>query len=245
MRLESSLKRLVRKRNIALPGGNIMYVNRNDSRGKKLVQKSGNANPPSLAAWQALARERDWDFVIDVGANYGEMLLNLEPPRNTTTVIAIEPNIYVAACLLASLSRSRLPYLLVAGGASDESALIEVGHNRRSSGLVSTSKQTIQVAQVAERLLCWSFTIDELVSSLALKPLHDLSVLMKIDVEGNEQSVLDGASEVLQNCSKVAVMVEVIHSAVEVPGYETSDYVYAESQPSLIQDVVLRKRETS
>jgi hypothetical protein len=44
--------------------------------------------------WRSLLAERPWTHVIDVGANYGEMLVGVELPR-AATVIALEPNPFV------------------------------------------------------------------------------------------------------------------------------------------------------
>ena len=94
--------------------GRVIFVDPGDPRGLKLMATSGNANPPSLAAWKALVGEREWDLVIDVGANYGEMLLNLEPAPSRI-MIAVEANWRIATYLSSSVRANRFPVTVFVG----------------------------------------------------------------------------------------------------------------------------------
>ena len=97
--------------------GRTIYVDSNDARGRSLIQSGGNLNPKSRAMWQALLAEREWTHVIDVGANYGEMLVGVELPRSATA-IALEPNPFVVPYLQRTLQDAGLGVKLIAKAAS-------------------------------------------------------------------------------------------------------------------------------
>lgn len=76
---------------VRAPGGAWIHVDPLDRRAQKLIQSDGNLNPPALSAWHLLLQQHAWTHVIDVGANYGEMLVNGGLPSGAS-IIAVEPN---------------------------------------------------------------------------------------------------------------------------------------------------------
>ena len=83
--------------------GKPIYVDLRDERGRRLIEAQGNFNPPTLAIWHGLLGEDDWTHVIDVGANYGEMLANGKLPKRAQ-IMAVEPNTRVLPFLKKTLS---------------------------------------------------------------------------------------------------------------------------------------------
>ncbi|MFV0535336.1 MAG: hypothetical protein ACK5MR_17040, partial [Cumulibacter sp.] len=74
--------------------GRRIYVAEGDARGDALIAAGGDFNPGSLHLWRQALELREWDVIVDVGANYGEMLLGVDLPV-ASRVIAYEPNPHV------------------------------------------------------------------------------------------------------------------------------------------------------
>ena len=62
--------------------GQKIYLIPEDLRAKNLIEQHGNLNPISLKIWRKLIAGSNWTHVVDIGANYGEMLVNVEIPPN-------------------------------------------------------------------------------------------------------------------------------------------------------------------
>ena len=116
--------------------GQIIYINPQDARGRSLVRRGGDVNPGSLVMWRSLLAERPWTHVIDVGANYGEMLVGVELPR-AATVIALEPNPFVIPYLTRTLRQSGVGVELMSKAASARSGTATLAIDRNWSGLSS------------------------------------------------------------------------------------------------------------
>ncbi len=72
--------------------GRRIYLDLRDPRARDLAVARGNLNPGSLRLFQVAFGQRRWDYVVDVGANYGEMLAGLEGLEGRRRAIAFEPN---------------------------------------------------------------------------------------------------------------------------------------------------------
>ena len=117
--------------------GRAIYINPQDGRGRSLVRRGGDVNPGSLVMWRSLLAERPWTHVIDVGANYGEMLVGVELPR-AATVIALEPNPFVIPYLTRTLQQlSGVGVELMSKAASARSGTATLAIDRNWSGLSS------------------------------------------------------------------------------------------------------------
>jgi FkbM family methyltransferase len=218
----------------------VLFVDPSDARGRKLIATAGNANPPSLAEWQSLVGERQWDLVVDVGANYGEMLLNLEP-MPTGMILAVEANSRVASFLTSSIRANGLPISIFVGALGSRQDIVRLDDGQAHSGLVTTRPiEQLSASGGSASLVC-STTLDLLIHRVAPVPLDCLSVCIKVDVEGSEQAVIDGAAQTLSQAREAAVMLEVLHGSVSVPGYYIASEVRAHSRPELIQDAVFRR----
>ena len=113
--------------------GQDIFVDPRDKRGQRLVEAGGNFNPLVLTAWHRLLKEDQWTHIIDVGANYGEMLLNggLPPKAN---IIAIEPSPKIIPYLRKTLSHlNRVELLEVA--VSDKAGEVDFEINDDWSGM--------------------------------------------------------------------------------------------------------------
>ncbi len=97
----------MRPDHVNMPNGRVLYLDPVDTRSFDLWETSGNVNRRSMELWQALLRLCPWSLVLDVGANYGEMLLFPDLPQDAR-VYAFEPNSTLVPLLRRSLTESRV-----------------------------------------------------------------------------------------------------------------------------------------
>ena len=246
--------------------GRRLYVLPSDDRGKRLISSHGNFNPRTLAAWRLLAAG-EWTHVLDVGANYGEMLLNLTW-NPTTQLVAFEPNAAIVPLLRRSLQEAGVEAMLrpvaLAGRTGVRSMTIDLtwsglthldGDLRQSDHGHALQQVLTPVTTLAQELRRHGRT-------------DALRVLLKIDVEGAEREVLEGAGDVLDSLEDFAALVEVAHLNDEtlrwlagrfqlevfdplteklIPVHGDGDRLRRLLQGGVVygQDIVLRRRATS
>jgi FkbM family methyltransferase len=235
--------------------GKLIYLDLRDERGRRLVAARGNFNPPTLAMWHDLLGEDDWTHVIDVGANYGEMLANGKLPKDAQ-IIAVEPNINVVPFLkmtLAGMDGVKLFEVAL----SDKEGRAEFFLNENWSGMSG-------IVQGAGRTSVPTTTLKSLLVMDAM-PLHEMRVLVKIDVEGHEINVLKGMTDALPIVRNFCALIEIAHLLekdmmwvvrnFDVYGFDLRsqqlqkiESLYAgDMKASCLydQDVVIRKRASS
>ena len=185
--------------------GHRLHVDPDDERGQELVRSGAAMNEGSRRLWAAVLGQRDWDVVVDVGANYGEMTLGVPVPAGAR-IVCFEPNPRVLPHLRRSLREAGLAVDLreEAVGAREgtaDFALDTVWSGR--SGLAAVRRTDVE--NPVETVTVPVVTLDS-----ALAPSDTDSVCLKVDVEGGELDVLEGARRLLSG-RPWAVMVEVLH----------------------------------
>jgi FkbM family methyltransferase len=214
-KLHLRASRITEKLGISSPkvrcdNGRIIYVEPRDDRGRYLIEKGGNINPNSLAIWQTLLAEQSWTHVIDVGANYGEMLVGVELPLRATT-IALEPNPYVLPYLRRTLAEAKIELHLLAVAASDRTDTVKLTIDRNWSGLSSVAGiQPESAGHTIETIDVPATTLAAVVARYAAS-IRSVSLLVKIDVESYEVTVLRGLGEAFAEFEAFAAMAELIH----------------------------------
>lgn len=182
-----------------------IYVDPSDSRGRALTRTGGDFNPLSSALWRAvLALRPHWDYVLDIGANYGEMLAGADL-AHADRVIAFEPNPAVADRLRRTVAE--LPWAVelqqLAVGAAPGSAQFVV--DARWSGKSHVAEQADGNGIAVEMT-----SVDEV-----LRDASPSEVAVKIDVEGLETEVLAGMRDLQSRTDLVVVMLEILHMSVQ------------------------------
>ncbi|MCB0959940.1 MAG: FkbM family methyltransferase [Acidimicrobiales bacterium] len=186
--------------------GRRIYVDRADARGAEIVRGLGRGHQPALIElWRRAAAVLEPGVVVDVGANYGEMLLNADYGR--ARVVAVEPNPRVAALLRRSVARHpdrdaiEVHQVLASDIDGGVQALwIDPGW----SGSAGTSLD--RSLQDGDRLIeveVPTRTLDALTADLPGD-----RVLLKVDAEGSEATILDGASALLARPGPLVAIVE-------------------------------------
>jgi FkbM family methyltransferase len=192
--------------------GQIIYINPQDARGRSLVRRGGDVNPGSLVMWRSLLAERPWTHVIDVGANYGEMLVGVELPR-AATVIALEPNPFVIPYLTRTLRQSGVGVELMSKAASARSGTATLAIDRNWSGLSSIAGVHKESAgQAIEFVEVPTVTLATLIKERTAD-VRSVRLLVKIDVEIHEVAVLQGLEDMLAEFEEFAALVEIVHLA--------------------------------
>ena len=176
--------------------GERLFVDPRDHRAWRLAFHSGALDGDAISAWRRLVGGLSPSIVIDVGANYGEVLLSTDYPRGSE-VHAVEANQRVARHLRRSIDRSRTVAILHECAASSREGSATLTLDERSSGL-----STLEPAGRGEQLTVPTRRLDRLVTA------RGGVLLVKVDVEGHEIDVLAGMSELLAAASQWCVLAE-------------------------------------
>lgn len=190
---------------IVLSNGRTIFFDPDDRRGQRLARDSGNLNPLTLTMWEALLGEQSWTHVVDVGANYGEMLVNPVLPAQSE-IIAIEPNDGIRPYLTRTLRNAGIAARIVSSAISDSNSVAHFLADRTWSG---TSRMAHANEIDSNCTLVETTTLDTLLG--VGKNLDGMRLALKVDVEGHEVAVLRGAARVLARASQYAALVEVLH----------------------------------
>lgn len=183
--------------------GRRIYVLPGDRRGERLVESRGNVNPESLRMWRWLLRADSWDTIVDVGANYGEMLLGAELGR-ATQIVAFEPLPRVAAQLARSLAEADVPARVEVAAVGDATGTGVLVEDALWSG--KSSMSAVQRPATGREVEVAVTTLDAYFREGRVGRL-----CVKIDVEGYEPRVLNGMTRLAREADHVAVMMEVLH----------------------------------
>ena len=187
--------------------GHVIYVDPEDERGREIVRGLGRGHQPALVAlWRQAVEVVEPALVLDIGANYGELVLNARYPAGSL-VLAIEANPRVAPLLRRSIAAhpdaDRIELHDVLAGPTDEGSdhlLVDPGW----SGTAGTSLDHTRDGRTLVDLTIAVRTVDALVGDRS----NPGPLLVKIDTEGSEGQVLSGMGRVLTDATAVVALVE-------------------------------------
>lgn len=186
--------------------GHWIHVDPDDPRGRALVKAGGSLNPPTLAAWQLLLAEGGWTHVIDVGANYGEMLVHGGLPPGAQ-VIAFEPSAAIRSRLERTLGEAGIDAVISDAALSDAEGTGALLIDPLWSGTTRLAHPVEEGAIPVRTTTLGAVLRDTGAAMPALRPL------VKIDVEGHETEVLRGVMRDLPELGGFAALVEVLHAS--------------------------------
>jgi FkbM family methyltransferase len=176
-----------------------------DARGRHALLHPPRAHPAALAAL------RDGSVAVDVGANLGEWTIPLARSVGTRgCVLAAEPAPRSAAALEATLAANGLRQARVIRCAvGDRDGSVEFAVPIVTSAQIDTG--TAQLGRAGAGLEGLHVSMRSLDSLVAEHRLDRLD-LIKIDVEGHERQILDGARTVLDR-HRPTLVIETGHEA--------------------------------
>lgn len=162
------------------------------------VSYSGELNALRYVRKQLLQKFPHRNVVLfDVGANVGDYTKDMiSQYGNSATVHCFEPSIPTYQRLVSNVGQ--YPNVRCHDfGLSNESGNMTMFTNEEGSGICSVYKRRLDHFNVSMDVIqeCKFTTLDEFCKENSIQHLH----FLKIDVEGHELSVLQGAKEMLGN----------------------------------------------
>lgn len=193
--------------------GKRVFIDPRDARARRMIESGGSFNPGTMCLWAAALRLATWDVVIDVGANYGELLV--EPGvEKCPCVLAVEPNPAILPYLAKTVSAAHnitIVNLAIAHADSERrfavhpiwSGMSRLGDGPDSIVVKTTPIDSLLSTHMAQR-------------SHAVDAFDGMKLLLKIDVEGSEPEVLSGADRAVRETAEFCCLIEISHLE---PGY--------------------------
>jgi FkbM family methyltransferase len=163
------------------------------------------------ARLRRLLQEHAISLVFDIGANTGQYALLLRELGYTGRIVSFEPLASAFAKLARAAAKDRKWECEQVGlGSSAGSAIINVAGNSQSSSILDmlpihaeSAAGSAYVAQEEVRLV----TVD----AMTAKYVHDSErVLLKIDSQGYERQILEGATETITTVAGVELEMSLV-----------------------------------
>ena len=176
--------------------------------GLRVVRTS--ADPSSFEDEFIKAFATQLDFLIDVGAHRGAFANKFFSHQPTARALLVEPNPRLAAGLTREfLGNTGVAVASVAlDNRHGRSTLNIAGNGGLSSSLLPMGQRHLDASPdsgYTETSLVETYTLDQIAG-----PLHFSRALLKLDVQGAEMRVLEGASETLERVWAVLVEVSLV-----------------------------------
>ncbi len=184
--------------------GHRIYVDPRDPRAVGLVEAHGDLNPGSLQLWRRTLALHEWELVLDIGVNYGEMLVDVDLPPEAE-VIGFEPNPAVREPLARTLAERGVAVEVRAEAVSRAVGTARFMVDTQWSGTSSLEDGRHSDGGRWTPLDVTTTTLDVVVGG------SNRSFCAKVDVEGFEHHVVEGGQQVLEGVTHWALMLEVAH----------------------------------
>lgn len=159
-----------------------------------------------------LAGKYGIDLIIDVGANYGQFVEKMRSAKFRGEIISFEPIAAAHAFLTAKAERDPEWRIAPRMAIGDHEGDIEI--NIYSDSSLSSPYRMISSSETPVIERAPMMRLDDALSTFDLRGRN---ILLKIDVQGFESAVLDGATETLEKSK--AIMLEV--SLLQMYEHET------------------------
>lgn len=186
-----------------------LFVDPTDQRGSTILRRDGNIHPAASALWRHALGMTRWDHVLDIGANYGEMLVGAPIPDDAT-VTAIEPNPRVLPYVIETLRLARPKARVLPYAVSDSTGEATLHEDLTWSGNSTLAEDWMldKTDHLWRPVRVSAITLTALLDEIGVAASGAL--LMKIDIEGYERRVLQHAIEPLCAMARCAIMVEIV-----------------------------------
>ncbi|MFD7074542.1 FkbM family methyltransferase [Nocardioides sp. NPDC059952] len=184
--------------------GHRIYVKPTDPRAIGLIANKGRIIRGSLELWRLALGLHEWRTVIDVGVNYGEMLVGVDIPEGVE-LIGFEPNTSLHKVLRKTLETRGITIDLRAQAVAAEPGAARFAVDRTWSGTSSLYDERHDGSARWQLHDVEVTTLDEVLGG------SGRSFCVKVDVEGFEREVVDGAARSLEGTEHWALMLEIEH----------------------------------
>lgn len=145
------------------------------------------------------------DYVIDIGANVGQFSLELLENGYKGDIISFEPLSSAYADLLKNSKKYNnwIVYDKSAIGNQDGEIDINISNNSVSSSVLNISEKHIDASHESKFIGVEKVIINKLDSVIKTDLISDKNIFIKIDTQGFEWQVLEGATEILKKSKGV------------------------------------------
>jgi FkbM family methyltransferase len=184
--------------------GHRIYVKPTDPRALGLIANKGRIIRGSLELWRVALGLHAWQTVIDIGVNYGEMLVGVEIPEGAE-LIGFEPNTSLHKVLRKTLDARGIAIDLRSQAVADRPGTARFAVDRTWSGTSSLYDERHDGSARWQLRDVEVTTLDEVLGG------SGRSFCAKVDVEGFEREVVDGAAASLESTVHWALMLEIEH----------------------------------
>jgi len=190
---------------------------------------------------------RNWTF-IDIGANFGSVAV---PIAKTGSVIAFEPQLELFNRLVKHAEINGCRDIKIENFALSSEEIVKscggfltLYKPRGNSGATSSEPDWNPSLSTAEQVKVRVTTFDRYSQTLKHLP-HANQVIMKIDVEGGELDVIQGATKFITEYRPIIVLefrkdllkeksVELLNYLSRIPNYNINNLIYQKSSKTII-----------
>lgn len=161
--------------------------------------------------YSQLLNNQNIDTVLDVGANTGQFAISLRKLGYSKKIVSFEPvkAPYEELCRHSKLDTSWVaePYAL---GEQNGKTMINISGNSYSSSILDMLPEHIESAPSSEYVAQEEIEIKRLDNVFQKICAEDANVLLKIDTQGFEKSVLEGAEGILDKIKMVELEMSLV-----------------------------------
>lgn len=224
-----------RERPVTVYGCHRLFIKVDDFRGYR-IWRLGGTQKEKVGIVATLCRTKLARFV-DVGANYGEF--SLAPASVGVSCLVVEPNPELAACLRKTFAGFGNVTVLEAA-ASNRSGNVSFHFCARASGSGSLAEgiphgEAERFGEPTRATTVRAVTLDELHRGLPAVPG---GLVLKIDVEGFEREVLEGARDCLARVEWWRALVEFSPACLRAAGKDAdSEWSFFRRYPGRLMPV--------
>jgi FkbM family methyltransferase len=178
----------------------------------------GNGRQDVMGLWERLVAHGP-ELCIDIGANYGEFAASAA--AGGAAVWAIEANPRLVGCLVETFS-ANARVKVIEGAMSDTDGQVVLYSHPQCAGYGSLFAPAVGrnrfMWRQSTRSLSWAVPGYRLETLMDRAGVHPRSMVLKIDVEGAEAAVLNGAARPLAACEWWRAIVEWSPFAIAAAG---------------------------
>lgn len=167
-------------------------------------------------------------LVIDIGASYGVYTLfacDLVRHKFGRKVVSVEPDRRVFEKLSESVSHNGFDEnVILINKAVSNSDEKQVTFFVNASGSVDNRSNTAGQIQVRDSYDVNAITIDSIIADVEKDGIKPQTIIVKIDIQGNEPRAIRGMSKTLSDYKSIAVLLEFDDAMLRNAGFDSSEF---------------------
>lgn len=212
---------------IQLFNGNVMYIYESDEKG--VMYKDDKARADILnGIW--IKYVKDANVVLDIGANYGQFVLFLDPSelQQDVKMYLFEPNPKVSAALRLSLDNNEVgkycEILPIAAYSHREEMTFHINVvTSGSSSLFKKDAISVHHGTFVKAIPVQADTLDNVITEKKLQVGGRIAI--KIDVEGADFDAVFGCKNLIANTSELLIIMETRREHADMLNQEQREFM--------------------